>query len=427
MKLITYLLIFLTIFFANKAYSQNEKIKDLMRDIRVTEDNENYNIAKHCENKKLLIVPNGIKYIIGGMFNFQCTKLEKVILPKSLEEIGGSSFANLIELKEVVIPEGVTRIGYNAFEDCQNLKKVTLPKSLLEIGDDAFAGCTELKDIIFPNELKRIGARAFNGCVKFTKIVIPDSVKFIGTNAFSNCQNLEFINIPRDTKLGLNIFNNTEKLKIDSEEEFNDVYINCSNIKKLIIPNGIRIIDDYTFDGCKNIEEIVFPNSLKYISGYAFRECSNIKELNIPYSVEVIGYKAFEKCSSLEKINFVENLEKSSSSLLFGLILTSNMVPKFTWSESLISPISFIIRGSQPELKVIHDKAFNSCINLKNVIIPSTIQEPIHVENPSQLNNGIMEILHKRIFTNCNSIEKINFINRDISIEEAGEKLKYLF
>lgn len=75
MKLITYLLIFLTIFFANKAYSQNEKIKDLMRDIRVTEDNENYNITNHCENKKLLIVPNGIKYIIGGMFNFKCTKL----------------------------------------------------------------------------------------------------------------------------------------------------------------------------------------------------------------------------------------------------------------------------------------------------------------------------------------------------------------
>lgn len=424
MKLITFILILFTLFFPNSVYSQSEKPefdefeKKLLKLMPGYEDSENYDISMHCKDRKTLIVPNGIKHIIGGMYNFKCTKLEKIILPKTLKEIGMGSFENLMYLKEITIPEGVTRIGSRAFSGCRELSKVILPQSLLKIEDEAFSECYKLKDISFSDKLQEIGARAFNECEGLEKIFIP-LVKKIGSNAFANCSNLTVVDIPQDTELGLNVFKNCEKLEVRSEVEIDDVYLNCSKIKKLIIPDGISEIEPYTFEGCKNIQEVVFPNSLQDISNNAFSGCLGIKELNIPYSIKRIDREAFSKCSNLEKINFVENVQKAGVVIQQRLFLYFHMLPRYTWTEALFTPLSFIIRGSQPQLEVLGDGAFDSCVNLEKVMLPNSIQYPISVSNPDELNQEVEDILYKKIFSNCKKINKIQFFNRNASIEEV--------
>jgi hypothetical protein len=53
-----------------------------------------------------------------------CTKLETIILPESLTEIGDYTFADAVGLKEITIPAGVTTLGSWAFRDCTSLEKV---------------------------------------------------------------------------------------------------------------------------------------------------------------------------------------------------------------------------------------------------------------------------------------------------------------
>jgi hypothetical protein len=42
-------------------------------------------------------------------------------------------------LEEIIIPEGVKVIGFGAFDGCEKLEKITLPKSLEEISLFAFS------------------------------------------------------------------------------------------------------------------------------------------------------------------------------------------------------------------------------------------------------------------------------------------------
>ena len=48
---------------------------------------------------------------------------------------------------EVVIPEGVKRLEKSAFSDREKLEKIVLPDSLEYIGKDCFLNCPKLKAI----------------------------------------------------------------------------------------------------------------------------------------------------------------------------------------------------------------------------------------------------------------------------------------
>lgn len=105
-------------------------------------------------------LPEGIKVIEHGAFR-HCYKIKSVVLPKSLEELGGSSFAHCNELelfdlngftylpdgvlwwspclKELKGSENLTHIGENALGSCRSLKSISLGVCLEEIKMDAFS------------------------------------------------------------------------------------------------------------------------------------------------------------------------------------------------------------------------------------------------------------------------------------------------
>lgn len=95
--------------------------------------------------------PNNENYCSedGVLFNKSKTRLlhfpvnsafDEYIVPSTVEEICEGAFADAStssNLRSVVIPEGVKIIGMNAFFMCW-LKKLVIPKSVEEIGDEAF-------------------------------------------------------------------------------------------------------------------------------------------------------------------------------------------------------------------------------------------------------------------------------------------------
>lgn len=155
-------------------------------------------------------------------------------------------------------------------------------------------------------------------------------------------------------------------------------------IKKVIIKEGVEVIDAWAFEGCIPLESVSLPNSLKVIKSQAFSRCKNLKKINIPDNVEIIDYGAFEECESLKKIRLPKKIDKID-------------VNAFRDCANLEK----VIMGDG--LKEIGEMAFYNCVRLKNIKIPSTV------------NN-----IGRKAFYNCSNLRKI-------SIPEGVETLDGCF
>lgn len=81
---------------------------------------------------------------------------------KDLTIIGTCAFMNNKTLKKVEISEGISKIETFAFMECSMLENVILPNTLEEIGMQAFA-YTKLKYIVIPSSVTKIDSSAFMG------------------------------------------------------------------------------------------------------------------------------------------------------------------------------------------------------------------------------------------------------------------------
>lgn len=80
--------------------------------------------------------------------------------------------------------------------------------------------------------------------------------------------------------------------------EFDEVVWNeaaISNIKKIVIEEGVTRIAWGAFHGLRNLTSVSIPSTVYEISAMSFAGCTALKEINIPETVEIIGYGAFHK------------------------------------------------------------------------------------------------------------------------------------
>ena len=88
----------------------------------------------------------------------------------------------------------MTRIGDSAFSDCSSLESIVIPNSVEIIGMIAFFGCTSLKSIKIPNSVIEIGRKAFSDCISLESIYLPNSDNYsISSSVFCGCTSLKHI------------------------------------------------------------------------------------------------------------------------------------------------------------------------------------------------------------------------------------------
>ena len=80
----------------------------------------------------------------------------------------------------------------------------------------------------------------------------------------------------------------------DYDNNLSPVY-NNSNVKKVVIEDGVTSIGTAAFSGCGLIS-ITIPDSVTSIGESAFENCSNLTSITIPDSVTSIEYCAFSCC-----------------------------------------------------------------------------------------------------------------------------------
>jgi len=129
-------------------------------------------------------------------------------------------------------------------------------------------------------------------------------------------------------------------------------------LERVIIQEGsqLRTIEKGAFGWCSHLQEINLPEGLEKIEGDAFMECS-LKEIIIPSTTKVIGDRAFYDVKTL-----ITLIIKEDSQL--------REIGAHAFNETSIHKLYL------PQfLEKIGVYAFQSCNNLKEVVIPNNVKE----------------------------------------------------
>lgn len=243
------------------------------------------------------------------------TKTEKIIIKDGITTINSAAFASFQSLTKITIPNSVKKIGDFALKDCKRLQQITIPASVVKIGGGAFENCTNLYDIKFESG--------------------------------SNCNSME--NYP----------NNPGSSPIQ----------NCKNLRTFQMPNRIKYISKYFFEGCDSLESVSFGKNFR---GYqmTFGDENIFDDSSSLLSKKLQKIKVAKSNPYLESIDGILYDKQQKRLLLYprGRISTTYRVPKGTKSMS--------------------DSAFRLCDRLQTVII----------------SDKKLKLHYKRLFEDCKHV-----------------------
>lgn len=408
-------------------------------------------VFAYCGNITSIIIPGSITSMGFGMFS-SCDNLTNVTIGNGLKRIGEETFYYCYKLESVTIADSVTIIDRFAFRYCYSLKYLSIPGSA-DIYFSAFDGCTNLekvtftkgngtalscgaggsyipwrmsstlKEIVIEDGVTGIGTSMFSGITSITSITIPDSVTSIGYNAFYGCTSLKELTIPVSAKIN-NSFNNCTNIEkvtftkgngfvldYDSSNYKNTPwYISRSNLKEIVIEDGVTGIGSYMF--CEtNAPIITVPASVTSIGEYAFEGCSKsvLNVYNNSYAktyAENNGIDFYciydENEEKIISVTVTPNLSFEINKETYTMIVNCNgNMPSFAsegapWAQYK-SFIKYIIINDG--CTSISDSAFKNFQGVKSITIP----------------NGVIEI-GSWAFSDCDNIENIKIPNGVTSI-----------
>ena len=167
-------------------------------------------------------------------------------------------------------------------------------------------------------------------------VVIEDGITSIGSFAFYGCS-LTNIRIPGSvTSIG--------KYALDD----------CMSLTSVTIPGSVSSIGEYAFMDCRNLTDATILDGVTSIENRAFWGCSRLTSVTIPNSVTNIGESAFWHCKNLTSITIpdgVTSIEDHVFSCCYSL-------PSITIPNSVTS---------------IGNRAFDSCTKLTSITIPDSV------------------------------------------------------
>ena len=383
-------------------------------------------------------------------------------------------------LKKVTIPEGIISIGYGAFSDCSNLNEVVLPSSLQTIGSYAFEN-TAIREIELSENLSNVGYHAFGECSALEKVIVSFPVNALtywdtgwdfGIKEKKvykgEINDVSYLISPDRTYYicyGLPRESTLEEVVIESmhndlpvKELAYGAFVSIDNIMAVTLPDNLEYIGDWAFNGCSNLKEITLPASVEmiddnafYVSGlekiyipentklsYIGKEAfaaTSLTEFSIPSTVEYVGRNVFRDCLALESVyvDAVVSYPRTwDSSWGYGLegegIIKMNPEPDKIYmflntdeksyyvdglsSESTIDSIEIPDMYNGLPVTEVGNNAFVNCTSLSNVIIPDSVKQIGYnaFENTAIKEIEIpdsVDIVGSAIFNNCSDLTDI--------------------
>ena len=232
--------------------------------------------------------------------------------------------------KHVVIAdtyEGVpvTTIRDSAFFLCESLQTVKIGKNVHTIGAMSFAVCLSLQEITIPKSVSMVNTQAFDGNLSTQKIYYEGNIE-------------DWVSI---------IFSNYTACPLTDRTEF---YINDELVTEVVIPDGVTMINNYSFVYYPFLESVTMSDSVTTIGTMAFSHCKNLSKITFSENLTTIGGSAFSYCDKLETVVLPESL----------LDLQTN-------AFSHCSHLKSVTVGNQ--IRTINSGTFSYCTSLEEVYL----------------------------------------------------------
>lgn len=84
-----------------------------------------------------------VKHNISDWTFSECSKLNRISILDSVNEIGEGAFCNCKLLDELIVPDTVEKIDDCAFRGCESLERILIPSSVIELGWGLFDECSD--------------------------------------------------------------------------------------------------------------------------------------------------------------------------------------------------------------------------------------------------------------------------------------------
>lgn len=190
----------------------------------------------------------------------------------------------------------------------------------------------------------------------------------------------------------------------------------CTGIRKVVLPDTVRLIDKWAFFGCTDLEAIRFPDELQHIGDWAFENCKKLQGSLSLTALESIGFRSFKGCKELRNLvlpqirsiggwafSECEKLENASC----GTTLTELGESAF-YHCRMLQTVEWQGAAYQVE-----EKTFCGCISLRSVTLPATVKRIgigafegcsslVQIELPKNLKR-----IEKSAFAGCSKLEEI--------------------
>lgn len=312
---------------------------------------------------KTTVIPNSVTSI-GEIAFSGCVYLTNIIIPEGVEKIGACAFFDCVSLKRIDFPSTLTSLGKGTFSGCSALKSIDIPENVNKIEGHLFNGCLSLttirvdkKNQVYdsrqgcnaiiettnnrlisacsttrvPKGVEEIGELAFRGVV-LTQIEIPESVNRIHERAFNGSEILSAkigknnsvyympdgsnTLIEKATKRLAVAFHNptiTDDVEIIGKYAFS----HCRLPRIMVIPEGVKEIEENAFSYTTGIANVFFPKSMEQIGRFAFAY-STIYTLDFKSPLKEVEPYTFMRCDNLQVVSMPEGTEAIRSGAFAG-------------------------------------------------------------------------------------------------------------
>ncbi len=214
----------------------------------------------------------------------------------------------------------------------------------------------------------------FANSTDIKKIIISDGITSIGSYTFLSCTALKSVNIPETVSdIGIAAFFGCFALKAIYTDENNNSF---SSVDGVLFNKDKTTLVQYPVG--KVLTSYTIPDGVTHISDAAFAYCDKLQSVVFSDTVETMGYAVFSACSNLTSVTLSNNLQYVNEiSFYLCKSLTEITIPD---SVTLIGNSAF---GECEGLTVINfgdgveeiaDNAFVLCTSLEAVTIPDNVE-----------------------------------------------------
>lgn len=75
-----------------------------------------------------------------------------------------------------------------------------------------------------------------------------------------------------------------------------------SDLKKVVIPEGVEVIGEYAFANAPSLQTVVLPSTLEEIGRGAFSNCTMLSDITLPDGLTTLDAEVFDSCTRLKKL-----------------------------------------------------------------------------------------------------------------------------